>query len=313
MTFYEEQNPKDIEISQILPIITKFLPNVVESDIKFLYHGTYNVFEIKEEFIFRIPDKSLRNEKGIQLLEKERKVLHLLNSSLPIPIPNPIFINLEQNMPVMGYKRIPGISLSRCVQEIDESCLLKLARSIGKFLSHLHSVEIMENYAEYFNEEYGNFLTNFYKVWEKEYQEVKSIILPQVNDDQKNWIQSLYSCFLSEIESFNFKPTVVHGDFDTSNILVDPISCNLSGVIDFEDTRIFDPAVDFLFFREGRLFQKEIMTAYQKKIDSNFNVRMQFSFSRTFAPYILYGVKNDIPSLVKAGHELLSEKMSMFP
>ena len=313
MTLYEELNPKDIEISQILPVINKFLPNIHENDVKFLYHGTYNVFEINEEFIFRIPDKSLRNEIGIQLLEKENKVLQLFNSTLPIPIPKPSYINLENNIPVMGYRKIPGISLSKCFGEFDNSCLIKLAKSIGEFLTQLHSSETIKKYSDHFHEDYGNFFENYREIWEKEYREVQSCILPMVNEIQKDWIRSLYTRFLSKINTFNFEPVIVHGDFDTSNILVEPDSCSLSGVIDFEETRIFDPAIDFLFFREGELFLRKIMTTYNREIDKSFSERMQFTFSRVFAPYVLYGVDNNIPSLITAGLELLSDRMRFFP
>ena len=291
MTLYEELNPKDIEISQILPVINKFLPNIHENDVKFLYHGTYNVFEINEEFIFRIPDKSLRNEIGIQLLEKENKVLQLFNSTLPIPIPKPSYINLENNIPVMGYRKIPGISLSKCFGEFDNSCLIKVAKSIGEFLTQLHSSETIKKYSDHFHEDYGNFFENYREIWEKEYREVQSCILPM---------------------GFSVKPNAAIV-FDTSNILVDPLSCSLSGVIDFEETRIFDPAIDFLFFREGELFLRKIMTTYNREIDKSFSERMQFTFSRVFAPYVLYGVDNNIPSLITAGLELLSDRMRFFP
>jgi aminoglycoside phosphotransferase (APT) family kinase protein len=158
----------------------------------------------------------------------------------------------------------------------------------------------------------SDFLAKYTKVWEKEYQETKSIVLPLVNSEQKKWIQALYTLFLSKIDHFSFEPTVIHGDFDTSNILVDSGSCKLSGIIDFEETRIFDPAVDFLFYREGKLFQDEILAFYGGIIDKDFQQRMQFTFSRSCIPYILYGVKNSIPSLIEAGKELLTERMTFF-
>ncbi|MHA1994029.1 MAG: phosphotransferase family protein [Candidatus Hodarchaeales archaeon] len=312
MTYYEERNPKDISISRVVPVINKFLPDSKVNDIKFLYHGTYNVFEVEGRFIFRIPDKSLRNKKGIQMIESEYKNLKLLKPNLSIPIPDPIYVNLEETVPAMGYRKLPGISLSKCIREYDNKCLKKLARSIGFFLTQLHSVKLTKKFTNYMNLNNSDFLAKYTKVWEKEYQETKSIVLPLVNSEQKKWIQALYTLFLSKIDHFSFEPTVIHGDFDTSNILVDSGSCKLSGIIDFEETRIFDPAVDFLFYREGKLFQDEILAFYGGIIDKDFQQRMQFTFSRSCIPYILYGVKNSIPSLIEAGKELLTERMTFF-
>ncbi|PWI47149.1 hypothetical protein CEE45_13110 [Candidatus Heimdallarchaeota archaeon B3_Heim] len=313
MTFYEEQNPKDISISQILPALNKFLPNTNKNDIKFLYHGTYNVFEVKNDFIFRIPDESLRNTKGIQLIQREDKILKLIKPHLSILIPDPVFIDLTRNTPLMGYKKIPGISLSKFIHKIDNTYLIKLAKSIGRFLNQLHNKKLVKIYTDNFGVDYTNFIDSYHDVWEKEYREVKSIVWSFVEDYQKAWIQTLYTRFLSKISDFTFEPTIVHGDFDTSNILVDPISCNLSGIIDFEETKIFDPAVDFLFFREGKLFLNELMATYNGVIDKYFVERMQFTFSRAFIPYILYGANNNIPTLIEAGLQLLSERMTIFP
>ena len=313
MMFYEEQNPKDISISQMLPVINKFLPNTNKNDIKFLYHGTYNVFEVKNDYIFRIPDESLRNTKGIQLIQREDKILLLLSPNLSISIPDPKFVNLNENTPLMGYKKISGISLSKYIYEIDNMCLIKLAKSIGRFLNQLHNKMLVEIYTNHFGVDYTNFIDYYQEIWEKEYHEAESIVWSLVSDTQKKWIQTLYTRFLAKVGSFTFEPTIVHGDFDTSNVLVDPISCNLSGIIDFEETKIFDPAIDFLFFREGKLFLNELMATYNGVKDKYFVERMQFTFSRAFIPYILYGVNNNIPTLIEAGLQLLSERMKMFP
>ena len=57
MAFYEERNPKDISFHEVKQAIREFLPKIQETDIKFLYHGSYNVFEVSEKFIFRIQIK----------------------------------------------------------------------------------------------------------------------------------------------------------------------------------------------------------------------------------------------------------------
>ena len=313
MALYEEKNPEDISISQVLPIINIFLPDVTLKGLKFLYHGTYNVFEVEKRYIFRIPDKSLRNNKGIQMIEKEKEILQLLKPNLSISIPDPIFLNLDEKVPSMGYEKLPGVSLSKCIRKFDSKCLKKLARAIGAFLSQLHSPQNTEDFKNHFNMDNSNFLTRYQQVWEKEYQEIKSIVWPLINQTQKKWIQNLYTCYMTKIDDFSFEPTVIHGDFDTSNILVDSISCNLSGIIDFEEANIFDPAVDFLFFREGKPFLEEILKSYKGVVDKDFKERMKFTFSRSCFPYMLYGSHNNIPSLIEAGLELLSDRMEFFP
>ncbi|GAH43787.1 unnamed protein product, partial [marine sediment metagenome] len=39
--------------------------------------------------------------------------------------------------------------------------------------------------------------------------------------------------------------------------LVDPKTFKITGIVDFEESRIYDPAVDFLFYDEGDVFLRE--------------------------------------------------------
>ena len=51
-----------------------------------------------------------------------------------------------------------------------------------------------------------------------------------------------------------FTPVLIHGDFDTSNFLISQKNKELTGIIDFEECQIGDPAADLLFFQEEHLF-----------------------------------------------------------
>ncbi len=110
---YEENNPADISSDKVYELIEPFFSEINRSDITFFYHGTYNVFLIKNEFFFRFPDKSLYNQIGYNLIQREVQFLNLIRDSVSLEIPNPLFISDDPNNPFVGYKKIPGISLSR--------------------------------------------------------------------------------------------------------------------------------------------------------------------------------------------------------
>jgi aminoglycoside 2''-phosphotransferase len=313
LAFYEEQNPKDISFNEVKQAVREFIPKIQKSDIKFLYHGSYNVFEVSGKFIFRIPDIHLRNQIGIQLIENEIQTLNILKEILTIPIPVPIFISLKKDFPLMGYKMIPGISLSRCFANLPSNCRQKLARRIGNFLTLLHSPKTLSRYNETVVTDLLNFQTQYQNVWKNELKKIKSLILHRLDDNQREWTLAIYNKFLPQIEKFSFKPVITHGDFDITNILINPDSCKLTGIIDFEDTKPFDPAVDLLFYREGKGFQEEIINNYEHKLDKYFDERRQFYYSRSCFPYMIFGLENNIPSLVNAGFELLAERMKRFP
>ena len=313
VAFYEERNPKDISFHEVKQAINKFLPKIQETDIKFLYHGSYNVFEVSEEFIFRIPDKHMRNKIGIQLIENEIRTLDILKDLFTPLIPDPIFIHIEGNIPLMGYQKIPGVSLSKCYTNLRPECRHKLAQNIGKFLSQLHSSEILSKYNKSVATDFLSFQTQYQNVWKNEFKKIKSLILHRLDDNQSDWTLMIYNKFLPQIKKYSFNPVITHGDFDITNILVNSDSCELTGVIDFEDTRVFDPAVDFLFYNEGKEFQEEIIKNYSHTLDKYFDERRKFYYSRSCFPYMIFGLENDIPSLVNAGFDLLLERMKRFP
>jgi aminoglycoside 2''-phosphotransferase len=312
MSFFEETNPSDIAFSQVFQSIKLHIPKIEERDIKFLYHGTYNVFSAMDRFIFRFPDIDLRNSKGVQLIKREAEVLRILSSNLDIPIPNPVFISTNENNPFMGYKKLNGVSLNTVFNHVPVSERIEIAIQIGSFLSQLHSPELCRKLAQTIDIGFQFSYQEFQDEWKNTLEEAKKLVFPKIKKHQKEWTISLFNDFLEE-DHFNFLPCIVHGDFDITNILVNPTTYEVIGIIDFEECRIYDPAVDLLFFIEGDEFLQALIENYQWKIDESFKSRMRFYFSRTFLPYLSWGIRYNKQTMIKYGLKILEDRMSQFP
>ncbi|MHA1476337.1 MAG: phosphotransferase family protein [Promethearchaeota archaeon] len=298
---FEENNPSDISISIVHTALKEFFP------VNFFYHGTYNVFQIENRFIARFPDKSLRNAKGAQLIKNEIDILNLLSTYLSFNIPKPLHFSLNIENPFMVYEKIPGISLSKCFNEIKNSKKEKIAHQIADFLSELHSLRLDESskIESLSTEDYHDYWLNISI-------EMKKEIFPKLNSEQKKWLDNVFSNFLEDNRNFKFTPCVIHGDFDTSNILVDPNSFNITGIIDFEESSIFDPAADFLFYDEGEIFLKNILDNYKGIKEESFLNRMKFLYCRTCVPYFLFGLKNNRMDVYSEGMTKLKKNMKTF-
>jgi len=305
---FEENNPSDISISIVHTALKEFFPNLSKKNLKFFYHGTYNVFQIENRFIARFPDKSLRNEKGAQLIKNEIEILNLLSTYLSFNIPKPLHFSLNIENPFMVYEKIPGISLSKCFNEIKTSQKQKIAHQIAYFLSELHSLRLDESskIEPLSTEDYRDYWLNISI-------EMKKEIFPKLNSEQKNWLDNVFSNFLDDRQNFKFTPCVIHGDFDTSNILVDPNSYNITGIIDFEESSIFDPAADFLFYDEGDKFLKQILENYKGIKEKSFLNRMKFLFCRTCVPYFQFGLKHNRMDVYSEGMRILKKNIKIFP
>ncbi|MFX0033136.1 MAG: phosphotransferase family protein [Candidatus Hodarchaeota archaeon] len=305
--FFEENRKQDISLSEVLDSLYVFFHDIEKEEVKFLYHGTYNVFEVKSRFIFRFPDIHFRNINGIQLIEREILMLNIIKGYVPFSIPNPIYISTEPDNPFVGYEKIQGTRLSQCFEKTSKNQKKKIAKQIGFFLSQLHSDKLHDIVLNEAKQSYSS--KQYKKEWSNYYQEIQTTIFPIMNSAQKEWLNKLFTKFFEREENFKFKPTLIHGDFDTSNILVDPKTFEITGIIDFEDSRIYDPAADFLFYEEGNFFLENVLSSYQRKIDFSFKERMKFLYGRNSLPYITFGIDHNVPDMIKAGFELLNYKI----
>ena len=302
---YEENNPSDIDQEEVFQILKKIFIDLEISEVSFYYHGSYNVFIVKDEFIFRFPDKHFRNQKGQEMIANEIKTLNLLKKNVTFKIPDPIFFSTQKDELYMGYKKIEGISLSRCIRMISNSQKLRIAASIGKILSQLHSKSLVYNIFPK-----TNFSLNAFKQdWENKFDKIKEIVYPILSENQKDWVDKLYSCYLNNEDNFNFEPNIAHCDFDTSNIIVNPANFRIEGIIDFEVMKIYDPSIDLLFLEEGEHFMKRIFENYKIHKYDDLKERIHFFYNKMGLEYLIFGIENDLEEMIKAGISLLIKRM----
>ncbi|HUS77809.1 MAG TPA: phosphotransferase [Patescibacteria group bacterium] len=305
--YFEESNPRDVPMDVVLGALRRIFPGIRESEVRFHYHGTYNVFEVRGEYIFRFPDRSLFNEEGYELIRREAEVLEVLRPHIDLEIPRFEYFSDDPGTPFVGYWKIPGVSLSRCFGEADEGRLQEVAERLGGFLSGLHSEEAFRAFTDRWPSEFD--MDVYRRHWEERYERIRKKVYSLLDPDQRDWIDALFTGFISDDDNFRFTPRVVHGDFDTSNVLVDPSSLEVTGVIDFEETGLWDPAADLLFFREGEAFIEGILSSYSQALGPNIEERRRFLYRRGPLIYMLTGVELERPELINAGLRMLKYQM----
>jgi aminoglycoside 2''-phosphotransferase len=309
MINYEETRLQDISLTTVKKLLSPFFSTSELKNIQFLYHGTYNVFEVNYEYIFRFPDKIFRNHQGQFMLLNEIKMLEFIKRHVNFAIPDPIYSSLELDCPFMGYEKIEGISLSTCYKNASTSQKVKLGRQVASFLNQLHSIPNSEISLLKLNDCKPLSPSSLQKEWSKWFESVQQVIFPILNEEQKNWTMRLFSQFLSDRRNLLFTPCLVHGDFDSSNILVDRNTFTITGIIDFEETRLFDPAIDLLFLDEGKEILGSILKNYQGLVDQSLLNRMRFFYGKTYLSYMEFGLKHGLTDMVKAAFQILEKNM----
>jgi aminoglycoside 2''-phosphotransferase len=304
---FEDTREPDFQISEVIDLIKPYYSLINEKNVVCLHHGTYNVYEVNNEYIFRIPDKTIYNEKGFELIKSEMEKLNFLRDKLSKPIPFVEFVSKDVDKPLVGYKKIPGTSISKHWKFIPEDKKIAIAKSIGSFLSELHNENLLEKYSSRFNKKKTTNLdikNHFLDI----YKQTKEKIFPMLSNDLSSYIEQFFKKFLTDCDQNYFEARVTHLDFDTSNILINTEDYAISGIIDFEDTDINDPAYDFPFISEGEEFFKTVLNNYSGQKDNFLLSRIKFYYQRAGISYILYGLEHKIQSMVDYGIYLLEKR-----
>jgi aminoglycoside 2''-phosphotransferase len=119
---------------------------------------------------------------------------------------------------------------------------------------------------------------------------------------EREWTEQLFEDLPGDERNFQFIPVLVHGDLCPDHILFDRGAKRITGVIDFGDVRIGDPACDFQLREEyGETFWEELLAHYRLPVDESFFRRLKFYERRWPFHEILYGLDCGLPERVASG------------
>jgi aminoglycoside phosphotransferase (APT) family kinase protein len=179
---------------------------------------------------------------AVQLLETETRCLRLIAPCVPVRVPEPKYVGAPSGdcpYPFMGYPLIAGTTACR-VTWSDES-RSALAAPLGRFLAALHTIPIdaeVRQAAPLDEIRRADRVTRRAKVIEN-LRRVAPLV-PDVNIEAHiAAIERLASAPPAESDGIR----LVHGDFYARHLIVDE-SLALSGVIDWGDVHLGDPALD---------------------------------------------------------------------
>jgi aminoglycoside 2''-phosphotransferase len=252
-----------------------------------------DVLMVNDNLVFRFP----KYVEGIKKLKKETEVLEQIKGKLSLSIPYPRYKSMETNevgKVFNGYQRIEGTPLWPDMMKniYNEE---RIASQLVQFLTELHSqpVDSLGNEKKC-AEDIRNSIVDLYGKF-------KDKLFPYMNEASKAEIDYNFDTFLANKELLSFNTVLIHGDFGASNILWDSKREEITGIIDFGETEIGDPAYDFagLLSSYGQPFVKRCLSMYPdgEKIFE----RMTF-YKSTFAlQEALHGVENNDREAFESG------------
>jgi aminoglycoside 2''-phosphotransferase len=200
----------------------------------------------------------------------------------------------------VGYHKLVGIPLED--ESIMQEQLVALAPALATFLSELHSFPISQAVQAGVQEHTP-------EQWRERYQEryidLQKRVFPLLGMELRTKSARLWEDFLDNRDMFVFQPVLIHCDLACEHILCDPEHGILTGVIDWGDATIGDPALDFigLHHGHGREFTKDVLTYYQGKVDAAFWQRMDFYLRYEPFSELLFGAYSGSEKFIAQGIE----------
>ena len=215
-------------------------PELEGADVRMVdQEGQYNdVLVVDSELVFRFP----RSKEGIEVMRREVTFLRGIRGRTTLPVPDPIYANLGIDTlgeVFMGYRLLSGEPLWRpaVFAQTDEAFLDRWAKQLAGFLQELHAIAPAELEGEWP-------AVDGPALWELMYGEIREHLFPQMRPDSRQEISEHFEAYLDDPGMFSFQPAPRHGDFGGGNILYDPQSMNITGIIDFGFAAVGDPALD---------------------------------------------------------------------
>ncbi|WP_433957127.1 aminoglycoside phosphotransferase family protein [Cytobacillus horneckiae] len=235
---------------ELILLLQEQIPDLKIESIAANQKGWDNdIFIVNDAHVFRLPKKP----ELTKTIEIEKRLLELLHAKNPkMLIPAYEFLYNEKGERIgTSHRYIHGNNLTW----IDSSMDLKAsAQLLGDFLTKLHQIEVGEARAfglkEIHNEQY----------WNNLYQTLEKCVFPFLSKKE----QHLVSFIFEHADIHTENKTVIHGDLTAANMIYNDESKKITGIIDFTDAQISDPAFDFagIYWDFGAAFTMEVLKNY---------------------------------------------------
>jgi len=188
------------------------------------------------EWVFRFPRRAI----AVPLLETENRVLPAIAARLPLAIPVPERLGApgpELPWPFAGYRRLPG--RTACVARSDDAERPRAAPRLAKFLRALHAIDAGAARA------LGAGPDTLQRM---ERAKRRDLGLERLAELERRGVDVDGSRIRAALEALpaGYRPratALVHGDLYVRHLIVDDAN-ELTGVIDWGDLHVGDPAID---------------------------------------------------------------------
>lgn len=258
--FWRAEDGEQISSSGFLDRIRRSFPGLKWKRYRRVQDGAdHVVFVLDGEYVFRFTRGNELDD--IVNVVRERVVLDVIAPRLSLPIPRYTFVPAEPDY--AGYRIIAGTRLSPWrFRRLSRQRRREAARDLGQFLGELHEIPVDEMKRLGISEETSIVPEDELRRLKQSLDDPSSRVDDTSRATCQRWLEEVGAA------SFDCDPTFVHDDFWHKHIYHDPDSGSISGIIDWGDVCIKDPAKDFYgLWTYGESFVDDVLSHYRPAND----------------------------------------------
>lgn len=232
-------SPK-VPAADVHGVVVAHLPGYQVDSVVQVGEGQDNLaYEVNGELIVRFskePDPARRTA----LLDREARLLAAVAGISPLPVPEPTFTVAEQGC--LAYFKLPGVPLLDLPRPQRSAHGTSIATALGELLTAMHTIPVgrMTELVEPDDHPLAE--------WRREAAETYLTVAGHIPAKHRRPVESFLAAPLPHEA---YAPAFCHNDLGIEHVLVDPVAWTVTGIIDWSDAAIVDPARDFgLLYRD---------------------------------------------------------------
>jgi aminoglycoside phosphotransferase (APT) family kinase protein len=220
--------------------------------------GTDNLaYEVNGELILRWskePDPAT----WVAGVDREARLLAAVAAISPLPVPEPVFTVPEQG--VLAYRKLPGRPLLDLPQPQRSAHGGSIAATLGELLTALHAAPVEQLAALVGVDDQP------LAQWRDEAAETYASVAGEVTVAHRRPVEAFLE---APPPAGGWTPVFSHNDLGIEHVLVDPDTGMVTGVIDWSDAAIVDPATDVgLLYRDlGPAAARAALGSYRTEVN----------------------------------------------
>jgi aminoglycoside phosphotransferase (APT) family kinase protein len=221
-------------------VVAGHLPGYRVASVVVLGQGLDNTaYLVNDELIVRFSQAPSAEERAMRV-EREAGVLAAVGKVSPLAVPVPAFVAAEAGC--LAYFKVDGVPVPDLPRAARTLYAAAVGARLGEFLGAIHALPI-DRMAELVDVDDDPSCE-----WLREAAESYPAVAAHVPPRYRPRIEAF---FAAPPPDHHYTPVFSHNDLGVEHVLVDPQTWSVSGIIDWSDAAIDDPAYDFgLIYRD---------------------------------------------------------------